>query len=414
MGKASKSVGNIGGEGNGKTSKPTWFSRRLHGDSHDSKFEVSKESEINIDEGEVSKTLNESVFDGSSCGNTGTRNDVIVYPSEVTGISKLLVRVLSLGVRLLSVSIMKMVSFAEAVDAAAKMDTAACTHTAKGDNATPSHDTLIVQSVSIQKPVSCTGAAVQIASTPIKGKANFHFMAPGKVCEGVDFTIPIMVVDEISTRFENTLYGYFIGKRLAFPVDVLKSGSWMIRNIPIILKNWTMDTRLLKEELTLVPVFKRKRFVLSTSGRHFVVIYAKYFVHDHDQCLKIIKVTLFVEKINDGFQTVVNKRKSSKKGAYNNFGNHNGVKIGGQPVKLNFQYVPKSSVSIPQKGDSNVRNSLKSDSFKSSKASDIPSSSNESPKNGLAKMEVPIPRLPSQIGVLPRLDLSRCLSSFRA
>ncbi|GJT72449.1 hypothetical protein Tco_1031735 [Tanacetum coccineum] len=32
---------------------------------------------------------------------------------------------------------------------------------------------------------------------------------------------------------------------------VLEGGPWMIRNSPIILKKWSMDTRLLKEELTL-------------------------------------------------------------------------------------------------------------------------------------------------------------------
>ncbi|GKD10867.1 zinc knuckle CX2CX4HX4C containing protein [Tanacetum coccineum] len=37
--------------------------------------------------------------------------------------------------------------------------------------------------------------------------------------------------------------------------DVLENGPWMIRNSPIILKKWSMNTRLYKEELTRIPVW---------------------------------------------------------------------------------------------------------------------------------------------------------------
>ncbi|GJY48015.1 zinc knuckle CX2CX4HX4C containing protein [Tanacetum coccineum] len=98
-------------------------------------------------------------------------------------------------------------------------------------------------------------------------------------------------VNVVSSRLENTLYGYFIGKRIAFPTvkyyvhnnwanhgltrimmnskgsfffkfdsskgleDVIESAPWMIRNSPIILKKWTRNTSLLKEELTRIPVW---------------------------------------------------------------------------------------------------------------------------------------------------------------
>ncbi|GJT98865.1 hypothetical protein Tco_1094383 [Tanacetum coccineum] len=39
-----------------------------------------------------------------------------------------------------------------------------------------------------------------------------------KVVEGAAVAIPLAVVEEVSKRFDNTLYGYFIGKRLAFPI----------------------------------------------------------------------------------------------------------------------------------------------------------------------------------------------------
>ncbi|GJU60535.1 putative reverse transcriptase domain-containing protein [Tanacetum coccineum] len=36
---------------------------------------------------------------------------------------------------------------------------------------------------------------------------------------------------------------------------VLEGGTWLIRKSPIILKKWSMDTRLLKEELTHIPIW---------------------------------------------------------------------------------------------------------------------------------------------------------------
>jgi hypothetical protein len=37
--------------------------------------------------------------------------------------------------------------------------------------------------------------------------------------------------------------------------DLLGNGPWMIRDVPIILKEWTLDTSLLKEDLTRMPVW---------------------------------------------------------------------------------------------------------------------------------------------------------------
>nr|GEX17831.1 zinc knuckle CX2CX4HX4C [Tanacetum cinerariifolium] len=99
------------------------------------------------------------------------------------------------------------------------------------------------------------------------------------------------VVQKVNSMYLNTLYGYFIGKRMAFPVveyyaktnwakhglkrimmnakgffffqfgmsqgleDVLEGGPWMVCNSPIIIKKWTVKTSLLKEELTRIPVW---------------------------------------------------------------------------------------------------------------------------------------------------------------
>ncbi|GKC65172.1 hypothetical protein Tco_1097770, partial [Tanacetum coccineum] len=150
-----------------------------------------------------------------------------------------------------SVTIPKKVSFAEAVGASTKMDHATNTHNVKGDNTIPSHDTPIIQSTSIQEPVLDLRAAGGVASTLNEGstnnmhadpivqsissqckpssyvvaaggtlpkptttggisKPNFHLLYPDNLYEGVNVSIPRKVVETVSTRYANTLYGYFI------------------------------------------------------------------------------------------------------------------------------------------------------------------------------------------------------------
>ncbi|GJR26376.1 zinc knuckle CX2CX4HX4C containing protein [Tanacetum coccineum] len=101
-------------------------------------------------------------------------------------------------------------------------------------------------------------------------------------------SIPKDAVDEIKLRFVNTLYGYSVGKRLAFPLvanfvktgfgrvwmkhamshpltcfffklklwrameKVMEGGPWRINLVPIILKEWKPNTLLKKEEVYIV------------------------------------------------------------------------------------------------------------------------------------------------------------------
>ncbi|GJS75611.1 zinc knuckle CX2CX4HX4C containing protein [Tanacetum coccineum] len=97
-------------------------------------------------------------------------------------------------------------------------------------------------------------------------------------------------VDMISARFEYTLYGYFIGKRLAFPAvqsyvnnvwakyrlervmlhqgfflfkfssregmeSVLKNDPWRIRLVPLILNIWNPKSELVREDIKKVLVW---------------------------------------------------------------------------------------------------------------------------------------------------------------
>ncbi|GKA96868.1 zinc knuckle CX2CX4HX4C containing protein [Tanacetum coccineum] len=107
---------------------------------------------------------------------------------------------------------------------------------------------------------------------------------------GANVAIPMHVVDEIYEKFVNTLSGYVIGERLAFPivegyvknswakygferaiirngfflfkfsshegmVKFIKVGPWFIRSIPIFLNFWTANTKLEREKITRVPVW---------------------------------------------------------------------------------------------------------------------------------------------------------------
>ncbi|XP_071714305.1 uncharacterized protein [Rutidosis leptorrhynchoides] len=114
---------------------------------------------------------------------------------------------------------------------------------------------------------------------------------PTNLEDEVDVEIPIESVLEVQERYSDTLYGYFLGKRVAYPVvknyatnvwrkfglqkvmmnskgffffkfetedgmnGALEGGPWIIRNIPIILNKWSPEIALTKEELSSIPVW---------------------------------------------------------------------------------------------------------------------------------------------------------------
>nr|GEX26760.1 hypothetical protein [Tanacetum cinerariifolium] len=84
---------------------------------------------------------------------------------------------------------------------------------------------------------------------------------------GIDMALLVESVRAISERFVNTAYGFFLGKRVAYPVlanyfssmdgldSMLENGSWFIRNNPLILKKWNPNVNLLKEDVVNVSVW---------------------------------------------------------------------------------------------------------------------------------------------------------------
>nr|GEZ11107.1 hypothetical protein [Tanacetum cinerariifolium] len=116
---------------------------------------------------------------------------------------------------------------------------------------------------------------------------------PEKV-NGAAVAIPLEAVEEVSSRFTNTLYGYFIGKRLAFPLvenyikntwakfglkriqlhefflfqfnkdgmeKVMESGPWLIRGAPLNLNIWNQNTILKKDTIKFAPVWVKLHHV---------------------------------------------------------------------------------------------------------------------------------------------------------
>ncbi|GJW25656.1 zinc knuckle CX2CX4HX4C containing protein [Tanacetum coccineum] len=113
---------------------------------------------------------------------------------------------------------------------------------------------------------------------------------------GAAVAIPMVAVEEVSSRFSNTLYGYFIGKRLAFPLvenyvkntwakfglkrtqlhedffmfqfntkegmeSVMESGPWLVRGVPLILNIWNQNSELKKDAIKSAPLWVKLHHV---------------------------------------------------------------------------------------------------------------------------------------------------------
>nr|GFA84663.1 zinc knuckle CX2CX4HX4C [Tanacetum cinerariifolium] len=98
---------------------------------------------------------------------------------------------------------------------------------------------LIVQSVDINTmPTSYIGAASANNKDQPKVMSNFCHLVAYPIFNGVDISIPRKVVEKVSSRFENTLYGYFIGKRMVFlVVEYYARNNWGKHGLKRIMMN---------------------------------------------------------------------------------------------------------------------------------------------------------------------------------
>ncbi|GKD68943.1 kinase-like domain, phloem protein 2-like protein [Tanacetum coccineum] len=108
-----------------------------------------------------------------------------------------------------------------------------------------------------------------ITSKPSGKKVNVRTLfTPGG--NRIDVVVSVDSIRAISERFANTAYGFFLGKKVAYPVVAnyvrnTWNGLWFIRNNPLILKKWHPDENLLKEDVSTVPVWVKLYGVLVTA-----------------------------------------------------------------------------------------------------------------------------------------------------
>ncbi|XP_022013821.1 uncharacterized protein LOC110913288 [Helianthus annuus] len=122
-------------------------------------------------------------------------------------------------------------------------------------------------------------------------KVNFRSLSCSEKHDECDIVLPKESVRVVQDKLANTLIGYFLGDRIAYPVveffvrnnwkkfgleksmmnatgffffkfadrkgmmDVLKEGPWIIRSQPIFLNEWSPSMKLEKKEVTKVQVW---------------------------------------------------------------------------------------------------------------------------------------------------------------
>ncbi|GJR72839.1 retrovirus-related pol polyprotein from transposon TNT 1-94 [Tanacetum coccineum] len=108
---------------------------------------------------------------------------------------------------------------------------------------------------------------------------------------GIDVVVPMDSIRAISARFANTAYGFFLGKKVAYPVianyvrntldAMLENGPWFIRNNSLILKKWLPNENLLKEDVSTVPVWVKLHGGRSSYARVLIELRADVELKDN-------------------------------------------------------------------------------------------------------------------------------------
>ncbi|GKA83940.1 hypothetical protein Tco_0805535 [Tanacetum coccineum] len=140
-------------------------------------------------------------------------------------------------------------------------------------------------------PPSPTQGTTTAGNTP--GKSSYANVTgkPRGGGNGIGVVVTVESIRAIIERFANTAYGFFLGKRVAYPVvanyvrntwdkygpvrsmfssstglfsfqfssidgldAMLENGPWFIRNEPLILRKWHPDVNLMKEDVGTIPV----------------------------------------------------------------------------------------------------------------------------------------------------------------
>ncbi|GJS92365.1 nucleotide-diphospho-sugar transferase [Tanacetum coccineum] len=133
----------------------------------------------------------------------------------------------------------------------------------------PTQDAIAIAGNAVGKPSYATATGKTSGK-----KVNVRTLyTPGS--NGIDVVVPVDSIRAVIERFANTTYGFFLGKKVAYPVvanyvrntwdAMVENGPWFILNNPIILKKWHPDENLLKEDVCTVPVWVKLHGVLVTA-----------------------------------------------------------------------------------------------------------------------------------------------------
>ncbi|XP_021996267.1 uncharacterized protein LOC110893468 [Helianthus annuus] len=145
---------------------------------------------------------------------------------------------------------------------------------------------LKLDNTNLEKPLSYAESVLSQEK-----KVNFRTLTCSSQHEGCDVVLPKESVRVVQEKMSNTLYGYFLGDRVAYPVvdyfvknnwkrfglqktmmnangffffkftdqkgmrDALASGPWIIRSQPLLLHEWTPTIKLEKQEVKKIQVW---------------------------------------------------------------------------------------------------------------------------------------------------------------
>ncbi|GJY26532.1 hypothetical protein Tco_0401258 [Tanacetum coccineum] len=192
---------------------------------------------------------------------------------------------------------------------------------------------------------------------------------------GAAVTLPMEAVESVNARFVNTLYGYFIGDRLAFPLvenyvkntwakyglkriqlheefflfqfntregmeSVLENGPWLIRRVPLLLNEWTTNTILKKDEIKQVPVWVKMHHVPIVA--YSDVSLSPLLYSDCDKCPKLPKVAPSEKVTDDGFTEVKKKKAKANKNIKKQV---EGIRLNKPPLNLQYRRVDRGESS---------------------------------------------------------------------
>ncbi|GKE29162.1 hypothetical protein Tco_1444546, partial [Tanacetum coccineum] len=97
----------------------------------------------------------------------------------------------------------------------------------ENNNSSPQNSVEVIDGAATVQRKTANYFSSVLQTKPHKRVMKIIELRNNDVVDGANVAMPMEAVEEVSSRFANTLYGYFIGKRLAFPlVDNYVKNTW--------------------------------------------------------------------------------------------------------------------------------------------------------------------------------------------